>query len=52
MEKLIIKLTIKILKSKVGKPCKEEDDNASKEWGCFTCRTYRVIKFLEEWLKI
>jgi hypothetical protein len=52
IEIAIIKLTIYILKLRVGEPCKEEDENVLLECGCFTCKTYRVIEFLKEWIEL
>ena len=48
----IIRLTIYILKLRIGEPCDEEDENVKEDGGCFKCQTYRVVKFLEEWIEL
>lgn len=48
----IFELTIWFIKRGVGKPCLEEDEDVTKEYGCLNCRAYRVIKFLKEWIEL
>ena len=51
----IIRLAIWFLKRAVGEPCKTEDtffEDSLDLRGCLTCRTYRVINFLEDWIEL
>ena len=52
-----INRVIYLLKKGVSKPCPDEDIIArvigiDSTAGCLTCRTYIVIKFLEEWIEL
>lgn len=55
LEISVLKLAIYFLKRAVGEPCEEEDtlfEDSLDLRGCLTCRTYRVINFLEEWIEL
>lgn len=52
MEKLTIKLAIWFLKRAVNEPCDEEDKFVLEDGGCFNCKAWRTINFLEEWITL
>jgi hypothetical protein len=57
LEILTIKLTIWFLKRGVGKPCSEPDIDTeilgiNNPRTCLTCRAWKVIRFLEEYITL